>query len=314
MTDGAGWARDLGVVVAAVAIANVVFLGVDVPWPIAWVVGVPFLLVLPGYGVVAALFPESGDDSRDAERRPWAAPDSTVRLGLSLTASALVVALVGVGLSYTVGIRRVPAVLSISAVALAGVAVAAIRRRRLEPATRAAPLGDGRPAWRHLSNGSTVQNAATLLAIVLLLGTLGFTGAVPSEGDPYTEFYLLSEDESGNLTAANYSETSVSGEERPLNVGVENRELETVSYEVVIVAQVVSEDGSVAIQQQLDRFDLRLEHGENTTVERAVAPTIVGEEIRLQVLLYKGEAPDNPSAQSADQSLHIWTEVIDGDA
>jgi hypothetical protein len=52
-----------------------------------------------------------------------------------------------------------------------------------------------------------------------------------------------------------------------------------------MLARAVDENGSVIIRQQVDRFEVQFAHGENATVERDVAPTIVGDGIRLRMLL-----------------------------
>jgi uncharacterized membrane protein len=312
MNDSTGWARDLGLVFLLVVATNVVLFAVEAPRPVAWALGVPFLLILPGYAIVAALFPEdTGRTRRSEAAQPWHEPDLLVRTGLALLVSAVVVAVAGTLLGILGVLNLVTAVLTISAVTLIALGFAAARRQRIDPATRAMPLGSQSRTWRRISAGSTTQNAATVLALVVLIGTLGFTAAAPPNGEPYTEFYVLSEGENGTLTASDYPETVSSGEPETLYVGLENHEHETQSYEVVMLAQAVDDDGSVIIQQEVDRFDVQLENGENTTVEREVQPTIVGEEIRLRILLYKGGAPGDPSVETADQSLHIWIDVTE---
>lgn len=307
---------DLGLVVAGVAVTAIALLAVDAPRPVEWVLGVPFLLLFPGYGLVSALFPEPArpfgsdlDPGRGTERPP----DVAVRLGLSLVSSAVVVALVALVLGIVGAIRLVPVVVAIGGVTLVGVAVAAVRRRPLARGNSSGrgPATDDASAWQRLSPGSTLQTATMVFALGVLVVAVAFTGAAPSDGEPYTEFYLQSEDDGGNLTATNYPETFVAGEGHPLHVGLENREHEPAEYEVVTLAQVVSDDGEVVIQQRVDRFDVRLQHGENVTVERQMAPTVIGEEIRLQVLLYRGGAPSDPGAESADQQLQIWTDVVE---
>lgn len=311
--DSDGWTRDLALVVAVVVLANVaVFVGA-VPQPILWLLGVPFLLVLPGYAVVSALFPEDTGRLRRSEAAdPWHEPDYLVRFGLSLVTSAVVLALVGVALSQASAIDTGPVAVAVSAVTLVGVAVAAVRRAAVDPAQRATPFGDGSRIWTRLSGGSGLQNGLAVVALLALLGTLAVTGAAPPAQEDFTEFSVLSEDENGTLTAQQFPETLVSGENETLYVGLENNEGETTDYEVVVLAQAVNENGSVIIQQRVDRFGVTLEPGENATVERTVAPTIVGDEIRLRFLLYEGDVPETPSASTADQSLQIWTDVVDG--
>ena len=209
---GAGWVRDLAVVVVLVVLADVALLALDVPEPVAWALGLPLLLVLPGYAIVSAMFPEDTGRIRSESAQPWHEPDHLVRFGLSLLLSTVVVALVGVLLNPLTGIRAVPVVLGISLVTLAGVGAAAVRRLQVRPATRAMPLENDSRVWDRVSAGSTVQNVAAVLALVVLLATLGFTGAAPTGDEAYTEFYLLSENDNGTLVADDYPEEFVAGE------------------------------------------------------------------------------------------------------
>ena len=311
--SNAGWARDLGLVVALVAMTNLVLFGVDAPEPVVWLLGIPFLLLLPGYAVVSAMFPEdSGRIQRTEAAQPWHEPDHLVRFGLSLVTSAVVLSVIGVALSMASAISRAPVVVAVSSVTIVAVAVAAVRRLQVDPAERAMPFGDDSRVWSRFTSGSGVQTGAAVAALLVLVAMLAVTGAVPSNGESYTEFYVLSENENGTLTAEEFPQEFTAGEGETLYVGLENQEHEPTSYEVVMLAQAVDDDGSVIIQQQVDRFDTRLAHGQNETVEREVAPTLVGEEVRLQILLYKGEAPDNPSASTADQKLQIWIDIVDG--
>ena len=173
------------------------------------------------------------------------------------------------------------------------------------------PFGDDSRFWGRLSSGSNFQNGVAIVALLVLVGTLAVTGAAPPQGESFTEFYVLSEDGNGTLTAQEYPQTFVSGQGQTLYVGLENHEHEAMSYEVVMLAQAIGDDGSVVMQQQVDRFEVNLAQGENTTVEREVAPTLVGDQIRLQLLLYKGSAPDDPSSGTADQTLQIWIDVVE---
>lgn len=310
--DGRGWVTDLVLLGIAVVITNVALLGPSVPEPVVWVVGIPFLLFLPGYALVSALFPEAPGDQKTHATRAVASPGWTSRFALSLLSSAVVVAVVGVALGQLSAIRLMPIVLAISAVTLVGVVVAVIRRLRLSPIQRARPFGNGfhlLPGG--LFTGSKFQNATMLLALIVLVSALGFVGATPSQGEAYTESYLLSENESGDLVADGYPTTFVSGEGHSMHVGMENHEQQSVSYEVVVLAQTVRPDGAIVVQQQVDQFDVQLSDGESTTVERTFAPTIIGDGLRLQVLVYKGSAPENPGADNADQTLQLWIDVVD---
>ncbi|WP_096388823.1 DUF1616 domain-containing protein [Halopenitus persicus] len=311
-STGDDWALDLAIVsVLAVVTAGILL----APWrltAVAWIVGVPFLLFLPGYAVVSALFPE-----QSAERRPRyvhapvsTAPDWTVRIALSFGLSAVVVSVVGVALSRVATIRLVPVVVTIAAVTLVAVAIAAVRRLQLSPGRRANPV-----SGRTFRVGTSRQTGAFVLALVLLLGTVAAVGVVQPEGEAYTESYLLTEGENGDLVAEGYPTTFVAGEGHPLYVALENHEHESMSYEVVVLAQAVDSGGSVTSQRQVDRFSVDLDHTDRAVVERTIAPTTPGEGVRLRFLVYKGAAPsdvDAANAADADQTLQIWIDVVEG--
>jgi uncharacterized membrane protein len=71
--------------------------------PIRSVLGLPMVLFLPGYALIAALFPGKDD------------LDGIERLALSLGLSIAVVPLIGLGLNYTPwGIRLIPILVSLS--------------------------------------------------------------------------------------------------------------------------------------------------------------------------------------------------------
>ncbi|QLD87119.1 DUF1616 domain-containing protein [Natronomonas halophila] len=302
-----GWLLDLFVVAQLAVITSVVLLGVDAPQAVLWLLGVPFLLFLPGYAIVAALFPEEPAASTwKTPTAPWDGnPDWTVRLALSIVLSAIVVAGAGVVIDWVAGIRLLPAVVAIGGVTLAGVAVALLRRLRLPPKVRANPFA-GRSLGT-LSMGSGLQNLTLAVAVLALVGSVAFVGAVPTQGEAFTESYLLTENAEGDLVADDYPTEFVAGEGQPLHLDIENNEFRPVTYEVAVVVQEVDADGTVVAQQRIDRFAVDLAHGESTVVERDIAPTMTGEGLRLQFQIYKGTEPAD--AASPDQTLQLWIDV-----
>lgn len=302
-----GWALDLFVVAQLVVVAAVVLLGFDAWRALVWLLGVPFLLFIPGYAIVSAMFPEQpGGPTRDSSGRPWDSnPDWAIRIALSLGLSAVVVGVVGVLLDKTVGIRLLPAILAIGGITLVGVAIALVRRLPYPRDRRANPF-----AYRpldSLSTGSMLQNATLALAILALVGSVAFVGAAPSQGEAFTESYLLAENADGDLVADDYPSTFVAGESQSLYLGIENNEHRPVDYEVDVVLQDVNAEGVVLAEQQVDRFDLDLEHGDSAVVEREIEPTMTGEGLRLQFRIYKGTDPAD--AAGPDQTLQLWIDV-----
>jgi len=314
-----GLGTDLLVVaVAVVGTAGVLLAGVG--GPLAWLVGIPMLLLWPGYAIVAALLPEAptnGDIGAAPGSAQHSSPGWIVRIGLSLLLSAVVVAVTGIAVDWLAAIELFRVVVALTAVTLASLAVAALRRRQLPPAARARPLssrrsqgGDDRSHRASLvaSLWSTRQARTLAIAVLLLVGTVAFVAAAPPQEAAYTESYLLTENDSGEFVAEGYPTTFVAGEGQPLALGLENHEHRPISYTVVAVAERVGPNGSVVSQQQVDRFSVELAHGQETVVERQIAPTQPGETVRLQFRVYTGE-PDGSA--EPDQTTQLWIEVVD---
>lgn len=303
-SPGNRWWTDLSLVVVLVVVAGLALLLPGVPWLVEWVLAVPFLLVLPGYALVSALLPAS-PGSTDAGSPPG--PGWPTRLGLSLVLSVVIVGVLGVLLSRGVAIRLRPAVLGTCLVTVGCVVVAWRRRRRLPRERRAAPLGGGFRSLLRPRTHTSLQSVALALAVLALVGAATFAGATPSDRGAYSEFYLLAENERGELAASDLPRTFVAGEGRTLHVAIENHEHRPVSYELVAVAR---SDGPVPDRAVLDRFDVQLEHGERAVVERTVAPETAFEDGRLQFLLYEGDAPAQPDREAADAVLELGVDVV----
>lgn len=300
-----GWLIDLlGAIALAVMTAGLL-VGPGVDGAALWLIGVPFLIFLPGYAVVSAMFPEEPPGAVEGPSdSPWSSPEWTTRLAVSFVLSGIVVAVVGVALGLVGELRLGPAVGGITAITLLGAEIGIIRRLLRPHDRRANPFG-GRSLGA-LSAGTTAQNVTLVVAVLALVGAVAFVGATPTDGEAYTESYLLSEDEAGDLVADDYPTTFVAGEGHPLHLGIENNEHRDVTYEVDVVIQETDANGSVTAQQQVDEFVVDLQHGESLVVERTIAPTMTGDGLRLQFHIYKDGAADTP-----DHTLQLWVEVVD---
>ncbi|QLH81123.1 DUF1616 domain-containing protein [Halosimplex pelagicum] len=239
--------------------------------PLRVLLGFPFVLLAPGYALVAAAFPggrreRASDAEAGTTSDRWdRGLDGPERLAFAVGASVALVPLVGLALSVAaVGLRTVPVVLSLSAVAL-GATAAAARRRSAVPVderpvgsvadcVRAArarlPGRSGRSGGAGDSGGRSAGSAdpgARSVAVldVVLVGALvlavaggGYAVLGPTGGD-YTELSLLTETESGDLVADDYPRNATVGDAERLTLGVGNREGEPVDYTVVVELQRV---------------------------------------------------------------------------
>jgi len=324
---------DLIAVVLLTFLANgVVFVPLLRGTPLQTVVGLGFVTVVPGYALVSALFPEADQSSfrRGTDPHAMVATDrrdisGVERAALSLGLSIAVVPLIGLALNFTPwGIQLVSIMGALSAFTLSVTAVAMGRRLALAPAERFQVWLFPYRSWLHRLEAPDTRfgallNLTLVVAILFAAGTVGFALATPSPADATTEFYLLTENEDGELVTADYPDELVAGSPARLIVGIDNLEFEPVEYTVLVQLQEVErtdEDVSVLERRELARFEPSLATDETWRRSHEITPTMAGEDLRIQYLLYRGNPPEEPTAETAYRTLHLWVDVApsDGDS
>ena len=296
--------------------------------PLRILLGLPFVLFLPGYAFIAALFPEAGEpptaesvDSPEAQSRLRdRGIDGIERVALSFGLSIAIVPLIGLVLNFTPwGITLVPILLSVSGFTIACALIAYGRRLQIPEDTRfRVPY----KAWYEaaydeifnpVDRTDATLNILLAASILLAFATVGFAIMVPPQGEQFTEFYILTEDNDGELVAANYPTEFIEGEGQEVILGIENNEHEEVTYTVVIQLQEESHENNettVLDRSELDRFEVTLEHNETWREPIIVTPDMTGEDLRLQFLLYDtDDAPTEADRESAYRDLHLWIDV-----
>ena len=343
---------DLTAVLALVALTNLtVFLPVVSDSPVRVVVGLVFVLLVPGYAFIAALFPEAGepptsDDGNESTGNGLRnrGIDGIERMALSFGLSIAIVPLIGLVLNFTpFGIRLVPILVSISGFTVVTTAVAVFRRRQLPTEERfRVPyrewLASGKAGlFAPDSTADVALNVMLVAAIVLATTSVVYAVAVPQQGEQFSEFYVLTEDNDGELVAANYPEELVAGQPEPIHVGVGNNEYDEIEYTVVVQLQAVeleerqvrltdrTEAGEqanrtvtrvvVTNRTELQRYSTTVAHNESDiqnrtlAVDDGTAAAFEGQDRRVRFLLYRGEPPAQPTADNAYRDLHLWVEV-----
>lgn len=281
-----------------------------------------FVGLIPGYTLVAVLFPRMAKIVAHTNRsriQLWSSEGGLShleRIALSIAASCGLLALVAGGLFAIPVANRITATVWILAALTIGlIAVAAVCHMKLPPSERT-----GRPVlvWINTLNpfqsnrldGDLISTIAFGLVVLFLLSSVAYA-MVPAQEDGYTELYLLP---GGNdePVAEDYPDAFTVGEEQQLIVGIGNEEGTPITYSIVVQLQEVEADGSemnVQSSTELDRFEVNLEDGETIENEHTIAPEQSGENLRLIYLLYVGEPAESPTEENAYRSTHIWIDV-----
>lgn len=325
---------DLVAVVGAVVATNVaVFAPIVRETAVRIPLGLAFVLFVPGYALVAALFPEAGesagpdstsDAAEDHERSRTVSPPTAIggpeRAVLSLGSSVAIVSLAGLALNYTPwGVRLGPVLLAVSGAALGATAIAAARRRELSPRNRfRVPYRRWAAASRTAlrSPDSRADGALNVLLVVTVLfavGGVGYALATPSGGERFSEVAVLTEDD-GELVAGNYPSTIGLNESREFVFEIDNDERRSVDYTVVVAQQNLDGDGNETVveQRELTRFEAQFDHGQTWRYSHNITPAATGDTTRFVWLVYlDGDVPADPSLENADYSTHLWIDVDD---
>jgi uncharacterized membrane protein len=294
----------------AVLVLTLVTLGsVTIPelrsTPLRVVFGLAFVLFAPGYAVVAALFPERNGEgeAETMEELPFGHISGIERIALSLGMCLGIVPLLTLPLVYLpTSFGFVPVSALVGGFTVVACLVA-IRRRLAVPVERRFRLPYRR--WfrsvRAVASAGPSTDAVVAVALVvsvLVTGVAAVQTLSPAQNEEtYTEFYLLSGEEDGVGQATNYTRDLTVGEESSMIVGIGNRDGRPVDYTVVVRLQEVRVEGNETIPAENDR-----------TEERRVSfvPSTRGDQLRLQFLLYRGDAPADPSSETAYRETHLW--------
>jgi len=311
---------DLVIVLSLTALTVLaVWLPVVRETPLRAVLSIPFLLFVPGYAFVAALFPEASETEREVETLQNRSLTGLERFVLSLGSSVALVPLLGFVLNFTPwGIRLPPMLVAISVFTVVCVAIGARRRLALTPDRR---FDVSLSAWyRSLTDGFLVSETRTdrilnvALAVVLLFAmtSVGYALVDQQNGEQYTELYLLTRGSDGELVADGYPSDLVASESQPLTVGVRNHEHERTSYTVVTELQRIdSADGSTTVveEERLDSYSVTLAANETARQERVLTPTLTGDRLRMVFLLYRSDPPTDPRVDNAYRWVHLNVNV-----
>ncbi|AKB18810.1 MULTISPECIES: DUF1616 domain-containing protein [unclassified Methanosarcina] len=254
------------------------------------ILGLPLVLFLPGYALIAALFPAKSD------------LDGIERTALSFGLSIAVVPLIGLFLNYTPwGIRLLPILLSLSLFTFAMCGLAYLRRVELPEADAfEVPFKKtalGLKAEILEKPGSGLDKALTIilvLSILLSVVTLFYVILTPKEGEHFTEFYILGPEG----IADNYPTNYTLGGSGTVIVGIVNHEYSPVNYTM----DVKLENKSLPLPENLQQITLA--HNETWEEPLTLSPPIEGKDMKLEFLLFNETDKNTPY-----RDLHLWINV-----
>ncbi len=250
------------------------------------ILGLPFVLFIPGYVLIAALFPRKDD------------LDTIERIALSFGLSIATVPLIGLGLNYTpFGIRLIPILISLTIYSIALIIVTEYRRRQLTEDNRFKV-----PFHRIYQDivtevktpKSKIDNILTIiliLSIILAIGALIYVITIPKIGEKFTEFYILN---STTGKADNYPNILKSNESTTLLVGIVNHEYDVINYTMEIDLD----------KNKLISEKLKLNNNETWEKNMTFIPNKNGTDMKLQFLLFKENNFTDPY-----RDLHLWVNV-----
>jgi len=252
--------------------------------------GLPLVLFLPGYSLLAALFPAKSD------------LDGIERASLSFGLSIAIVPLIGLGLNYTSwGIRLLPILISLSFFTFFMCWLAYLRRAKL-PEVEAFGVRFKETALslkaevlkKPDSKLDKVLTVFLIFSIFLSVTTLIYVVLTPKEGEHFTEFYILGHEGK----ADNYTTKYVIGENGTIIVGIVNHEYRPINYTM----EIRLENESLLLPKNLKYITL----AHNDTWEEPVTftPSLVGKNMKLEFLLFN---ETNKSIPYRD--LRLWIDV-----
>ncbi|ETA66754.1 MAG: hypothetical protein PWQ51_2395 [Methanolobus sp.] len=292
MPDKKHTPTDIKLVIALVLLTDIFVL---IPFlsdsPIRTVLGLPMVLFLPGYALIAALFPGKDD------------LDGIERIALSFGLSIAVVPLIGLGLNYTPwGIRLVPILVFLTNFTILMSIVAVYRREALGADAFSVPFREMYESVMAEINEKPESRLDRILTIILVISilasvmTLVYVVVTPKQGEKFTEFYILGPER----MADNYKTQLEIGESVDVVVGIVNHEYSVVNYSLVIRLN------NETIETPPSLNHIALAH--NVTWEKPVSfvPGITGEDMKLQYLLYRDDNMTEPY-----RDLHLWINVTE---
>ena len=244
------------------------------------ILGIPMILFIPGYVLIAALFPKKED------------LEVTERIAYSFGVSIVMVPLIGLLLNFTFGMGLYPIFFSLSIYIIVLSCITIYRRRNLFEAERFDV--SVKRIYKNLVIENIPKNRMDYILTGIFLfmtiigaGTLIYVIITPITIEKYTEFYILN----NTGKAENYPINLYENNSTNLLVGVSNHEYSFVNYTIQIEL-----DKKILKSEQL-----RLKNNELWEENMTFVPDKKGKDLKLEFLLFKEDNFIEPYRE-----LHLW--------
>lgn len=248
------------------------------------VFGLPFLLFLPGYSLVSALWAKNSE------------LDGLERIALSLGLSIALVALAGLGLNYTPwGITLTTVIVGLYCLILVFVGVTCYRRSMLPPEERFNLNFDYLFTNIDAMSSSNKIMVLVITLVIVIGGVILIYIALYPPQERFTELYIL--DVSG--TTENYPSNLTINESASIIINVVCHEGEATDYTAVVTLS--SETGS---NMTLGHYVFSLSDEEYWSQVFNFSINETGK-FKLEIVLFKNDETEPYSTN------HIWIDVMD---
>jgi uncharacterized membrane protein len=193
----------------------------DVNGPIRILLGIPFILFVPGYLLLFAFFPDKSSEK---------GIDSIERIILSVGISIAIVPLTGLILNYTVlGIRLEPMVILLS-IFSCSVGVIAWYRWSVRTPEERFNVSQKLLTLKSEHRFDKPLNIVLIIVIITSVILLIYVISTPKVGEKFTEFYVLGPTGIADLYPQNLSK----GENATVLIGISNHEDRKINYHIGI--------------------------------------------------------------------------------
>jgi len=300
------------VVVWLAATIAAIYLPILNETPVRIVLALPIVLFIPGYCLIAALFPKEGDIGL------------IERIALSIGLSIAVVPLMGFGLNFTPwGIQLDSIAISLTLFTFVMILVAHYRRALLPFEERfrvpfSAIADRIRQEFLPQPGEKRVDRLlSVVLSLVMLIAiiTTVYVIVIPKEGgERFTEFYILGEKQN----ATEYPDRIIAGQNYLMYVGVGNHEYRNVAYTIetwLLRTEFdnVTNTSNIIAMEPNDHLSFTLTDNETTIIPYNLSVKKTGYD-RVEFLLFNESVPGldvtgSDRINASYRDLHLWVTV-----